>query len=89
MGDWSIKIYRVYEQFCFLGPSDSYEGTFGNKIAKKLLHYVIMGDNKFGVQVIRYVRIVFTKDYIWYFSTTIICKTDIWSEYSHEEIGRG
>jgi hypothetical protein len=38
---------------CFLGdfaqadafsPSDSYEGAFRNKIAKKLLHYVIMGD---------------------------------------------
>jgi len=23
---------------------DVYEGTFGNKIVKKLLHYVIMGD---------------------------------------------
>jgi len=34
----------VKKQFCFLGPSDSYEGTFGNKIIKKLLQYAIMGD---------------------------------------------
>jgi hypothetical protein len=34
----------VKKQFCFLGPSDSYEGTFGNKIVKKLLQYAIMGD---------------------------------------------
>ena len=31
----------------FLSPSDSYEGAFRNKIAKKLLHYVIMKDMNF------------------------------------------
>jgi len=35
----------MQKHFCFLSPSDSYEGTFVNKKnAKKLLHYIIMGD---------------------------------------------